>query len=155
MSELNPEKVHVRYLDEGARSDFSLPRRYTLTHSDRTGDRFLTIGRDYDLEQISGGYTRFMRDEVLAEWLDDSGPRLNVYFHVSGGLVFGHAGLRCRIFRSCQRSVLQALRYGDDPLFRKRPELDERPALVHYRSGKPRYNFIEESGAMKEYRMIR
>ncbi len=154
MAELHPSKVHVRYLNDDGPSDFSLPRRYTLTHSDRTGDRFLTIGRDFDLEQISGGYTRFMRDEVMAEWLDDSGPRLNVYFHVSGGLVFGHAGLRCRIFRSCQRSVLQALRHGDEGLYRMRPELDERPAMVHYRSNKARYNFVEESGPLKEYRLI-
>jgi hypothetical protein len=154
MTDLDPVKVHVRYLDGCDRSDFSLPRRYTLTHSDRTGDRFLTIGRDYDLEQISGGYTRFMRDEVLAEWLNDPEPRLNVYFHVSGGLVFGHAGLRCRIFRSCQRSVLQAFRYGDGSLFQKKPELDERPALVQYRSNKARYNFIEESGPLKDYRPI-
>ena len=154
MAELDPAKVHVRYLDETDRSDLLLPRRYTLTHSDRTGDRFLTIGRAYDLEQISGGYTRFMRDEVLAEWLDESEPRLNVYFHVSGGLVFGHAGLRCRIFRSCQRSVLQALRHGDGPLFQKRPDLDERSALVHFLSNRTRYNFIEESSPLKEYRLI-
>jgi len=154
MADLDPAKVHVRYLKDDGHSDLSLPRRYTLTHSDRTGDRFLTIGKDFDLEQISVAYTRFMRDEVLAEWLDESGPRLNVYFHVSGGLVFGHAGLRCRIFRSCQRSVLQALRYGDDSMFRERPDLDERPALVHYRSNRARYNFTEESEPMKEYRLV-
>ena len=38
--------------------------------------------------QISGWYTRLMRDEVLAEWLEDEdGPALHVYCHVSGGLV--------------------------------------------------------------------
>lgn len=153
MADLDPAKMHVRYDDELLRSDLSFPRRYTLTHSDRTGDRYLTIARDYDRQQISGAYTRFMRDEVLAEWLDDGVMRLHVYFHVSGGPVFGHAGLRYRIFRSCQRSVLQALRHGDDALYRSLPELDERPALVHYRSHRPRYDRILESGPMREYRL--
>jgi hypothetical protein len=46
-------------------------RCYTLTHSDTTGELFLTIGPDFDRAQISGLYTRLMRDEVLAEWRED------------------------------------------------------------------------------------
>jgi hypothetical protein len=65
---LDPEKLRVSYLT-GARPDGPLvPRRYTLTHSDSTGNLYLTIGLDYNVKQISGLYTRIMRDEVLAEW---------------------------------------------------------------------------------------
>lgn len=153
MTELDPGKVNVRFVDDVVPTALSLPRRYTLTHSDRTGDRFLTIGRDYDLRQISGAYTRFMRDEVLAEWLDDHVPRLHIYLHVSGGVVFGNAGLRLRIFRSCLRSVLQALRYGDDALFTAEPALDQGTAVVHYSSTKDRFNFQEETGPLTDYRL--
>ena len=38
------------------------PRKYTLTHSDRTGRLFLTIDKEYNEQQISGLYTRLMRD---------------------------------------------------------------------------------------------
>ena len=90
MSRLRPEKLHVTY-SSGVTVDAPLlPRRYTLTHSDSTGDLYLTIGADYNREQIAGWYTRFMRDEVLAEWKDNAhGTSLHVYCHVSGGLVFG------------------------------------------------------------------
>jgi hypothetical protein len=65
------------------------PRRYTLTHSDTTGDLFPTIGLDYDRRQISGWYTRFMRDEVLAEWrVAGDGPSPHVFCPVGGGLIF-------------------------------------------------------------------
>jgi hypothetical protein len=67
MSRLNTRKLHVRF--KGAKPDvLVLPRRYTLTHSDSTGDLYLTISSDFDNKQVSGWYTRFMRDEVLAEW---------------------------------------------------------------------------------------
>jgi len=66
MSGLNPKKLHVTYLPGVDPEAPIAPRRYTLTHSDVTGNLYLTIGPDYNLNQISGWYTRFMRDEVLA-----------------------------------------------------------------------------------------
>jgi len=82
---LDPEKLHANYLAV-ARPDGPLaPRRYTLTPSNRTGKLYLTIGLDYNVKQISGLYTRIMRDEVLAEWKVDGNPSLNVHCYVSGG----------------------------------------------------------------------
>ena len=66
-------RLHVSFGDEVDSKTLSLPRRYTLTHSDVTGELFLTIARDYDKKQIGGWYTRFMRDEVLGEWMQDVG----------------------------------------------------------------------------------
>lgn len=66
MSKLDPGKLHVTFNGGTSPVDLEFPRRYTLTHSDLTGDLFLTIGREYDEEHISGIYTRLMRDEVLA-----------------------------------------------------------------------------------------
>jgi hypothetical protein len=55
----------------------------------------LTIGAEYDKKQISGLYTRLMRDEVLAELKNDGGQAvLHVYVHVSGGISFGFTGWR-------------------------------------------------------------
>ena len=87
MARLRPEKLKVRYLDSLSPNNQKFPRRYTLTHSDRTGNLFLTIGSDYDYKQIKGWYTRLMRDEVLAELIiDEDGPALHVYCQVVRGL---------------------------------------------------------------------
>jgi hypothetical protein len=131
-----------------------VPRRYTLTHSDVTGNLYLTIGPSYNLKQIRGWYTRLMRDEVLAEWKNDQEePSLNVYCHVSGGLVFGKAGWRMEIFRSEMPLVLEAIRYGDGNLFESNPELDRAPILVHFKSSQPRYHKSERWGVPKDYRI--
>jgi Staygreen protein len=65
---LDPRKLHVTFVPGTSAAGPVVPRAYTLTHSDSTGELFLTIGTTFDRRQISGWYTRLMRDEVLAEW---------------------------------------------------------------------------------------
>ena len=154
MSRLRPEKLHVRLAEGYASQDPVMPRCYTLTHSDTTGDLFLTIGPAFDQAQISGLYTRLMRDEVLAEWLEgDDGPSLHVYCHVSGGLVFGTASFRDAIFRQELPLVLECLRYGDRRLFEAHPELDDVPVRIHFRSTRRRYRRRERWGTPADYQL--
>ena len=134
MGRLNPEKLHVSCLPGASPEVLVVPRRYTLTHSDATGDLFLTIGPDYNISQISGLYTRLMRDEVLAEWVKEGGDlSIHVYCHICGGFVFGRAAWRESIFRSELPLVLEAIRYCDRELFIRNPELDNVPIWVHFR----------------------
>jgi len=154
MSRLNPDKLHVRLRHGAVPADLQSPRRYTLTHSDLTGDLFLVIGADYDRRAISGLYTRLMRDEVLAEWITgETGPALHVYCHVSGGLVFGAPGWRDGILRYHMPQVLQTFRYGDQALFDGQPELDQAPVFVHFRASRARYHRREIWGVMGDYRL--
>lgn len=100
MGRLKADKLHVQFAAGAAYAGPLTPRRYTLTHSDATGDLYLTIGADYDRRQLGGSQARFMRDEVLAEWRrEPEDPALHVDCHVSGGLVLGSAGWRDAIFR--------------------------------------------------------
>ena len=154
MSRLQPEKLHVRFSAPATPDGPLTPRAYTLTHSDTTGELFLTIGPQYDQKQIRGWYTRLMRDEVLAEWGEyQDHPALHVYCHVSGGIVFGLAGWRYRIFRYHMPLVLEAFRHGDRVLFDTQPDLDRAPILVHYRAWQRRYRRIERWGAPANYRL--
>lgn len=113
MKSLNPEHLHTEFLPGTTNESPLRPRRYTLTHSDRTGQLFLCVGLEYNQRQISRWYTRLMRDEVLAEWKhDDEAYSLWVYLHVSGGIVFGRSGWREAIFRRELPLVLEAIRYA-------------------------------------------
>lgn len=154
MSRLNPEKLEVRFLPGTLPEGPTTPRRYTLTHSDTSGHLYLTLGPDYDQRQISGWYTRLMRDEVLAEWLaGKKSPSLHVYCHVSGGLVFGTPGWRDAIFRRELPLVLEAFRFGDRRLFESEPALGEAPIYVHFSATQVRYNRTEGWGVPDDYRV--
>jgi hypothetical protein len=148
---LNPKKLHVRF-DSVTPDALVLPRRYTLTHSDRTGDLYLTIGSDFDREQISGCYTRLMRDEVLAELKKEQDRFfLHVYCHVCGGFVFGNASFREWIFRREMPLVLEAIRYGDRELFAKDPTLDQAEILVHFQRPKAEDSKTQQLGRPSDY----
>ena len=153
MRRLNPDKLHISYPDNISPDILDLPRRYTLTHSDRTGHLFLSIGHDYNRKQISGIYTRLMRDEVLAECIDEQGKLLfKLYCHVSGGLIFGTAGFRYSILRHELPLVIECLRYGDRMLFDCNTKLDSAPVLVHFSSTSRKYNVVENWGHIADYR---
>ena len=153
MGQFRPGKLHVDYLPGVAHAALRVPRRYTLTHSDLTGDLFLSIGSDYNYKQISGLYTRFMRDEVLAEWKENGeGMSLHVYCHVSGGLILGRAGWRESIFRSEMPLVLEAIRYGDRELFEANSELELSRIFVHFQSSRRNASRIEAWGTLADFR---
>ena len=153
MQRLNPEKIHVTYSAGATPEQLVLPRRYTLTHSDITGELFLSIGSNYDIKQISRLYTRLMRDEVLAELTgDEDNLVFRVYCHISGGFVFGTARFRYNIFQSELPLVLEAIRYGDQVLFKQNPELDNAPVLINFKSTDNRFNKVENWGTMLEFK---
>jgi hypothetical protein len=153
MNRLNPDKLHVENTTGDTTVNFDLPRRYTLTHSDRSGDLFLVIAREYDRKAIVRLYTRLMRDEVLAEIISSGGSlELRVYCHVSGGLVIGTAKWRNSIFQAELPLVLEAIRYGDRSFFENDPDSDGVPVRVYFQSTSRKYDRVESWGVLAEYR---
>jgi hypothetical protein len=154
MSALDPKKLHVTFKTGASPRFLELPRCYTLTHSDFSGELFLTIGATYDRKQISGLFTRLMRDEVLAEWEKPDGqPGLHVDCHVSGGIVLGTAGWRNEILHYHMPMVLEAFRHGDKELFALNPELENARVMVHFVSNHRRYDQVEDWGQIRKYRI--
>jgi hypothetical protein len=153
MAHLNPEQLHVSFM-QGAQPDGPThPRAYTLTHSDITGELYLSIGKIYNLRQVSGIYTRLMRDEVLAEWSDEEQTCLHVHCHVSGGLVFGTADYREATFRYHMPMVLEAFYFGDRKLIEKHPELGQAPVFVHFHTRRKTRDKIDTWEDFEKYKI--
>ena len=153
MKRLNPDKLHVTYLADTTPDELIVPRCYTLTHSDITGELFLSIGGEFNKQQISKLYTRLMRDEVLVELSQDVDNLVfRVYCHVSGGFVVGTAKWRYNIFKAELPLVLESVRYGDRFIFEQEPKLDTIPVFIHFSSKNTRFNKVENWGTMSEYK---
>jgi len=152
LSRLDPKKLHVRF--KGVLPDgLALPRRYTLTHSDRTGDLFLTVSSEFDDKQISKLYTRLMRDEVLAEWKTELDRFfLHICCHVCGGFVFGTASLRESIFRRELPLAIEAITHGDRELVLKDARLTRAEIIVHFQKPKAQNCKVEPWGYVTDYR---
>ena len=153
MSRLQPDKLHVTF-SPGAEPDGpTFPRRYTLTHSDQTGDLFLTVGPEYDEDQLGEFQVRLMRDEVLGEWLENEVDlALHVHCHISGSiLTLGPAWMRLAIFRRELPLVLEALRLGDRRFFEAHPNYDKASIKVHLHARQRRYDRVEDWGMPADY----
>jgi hypothetical protein len=151
MPHLNPEKLHVKYMPGVTECAPKAPRCYTLTHSDSTGDLFLSIGQCFDVEKISKLYTRFMRDEVLAELKHEEELSLNMHYHVSGGFMFGTAWLRYRILRRYVSYNIQAILLGDKSFFDKNSEFNHASIIVHFNYANKKLEKTKKWGIVGEY----
>jgi len=127
-------RVHVTFTEDVSPDEPVVPRCYTLTHSDITGELFLTIGAAYDRTALRALQVRLERDEVLGEWvLAENGPCLALHMIAQGGLrVFGTAKMRCNIFRHYRPMVLAAMRSGDSAFTRAHPELEDARVVAHF-----------------------
>lgn len=103
-------------------------RKYTVTHSDTTGDLFVTIGSSFARDLYSD-----MRDEVLFQWVDlDGVPVLVGKVLVSGEGIEDSKGVRRQIFMREFDKAVVAVRQGDQGLFQTYPELNQAPVLVYF-----------------------
>lgn len=86
-----------------------LKRKYTLTHSDETGMRFLFIGSEYAEEEYDE-----LRDEVIAHWeIIDKKYFLKVNCPLNCSESKYSSDERLQIFKRHMPRVLQAIIGGD------------------------------------------
>lgn len=158
MSGLNPEKLTVDYMEGVTKKGPLIPRCYTLTHSDTTGDLYLQIGREFAYDKITP-----MRDDVLGEWLYGDGFWFQVYLHMnksgekgmeSSKESFREGLFREEIFRRELPLALQAIRYGDREFFSYHPEMDLYPIIVYFLYHNPELNKAENWGSFADYVLI-
>lgn len=146
MKRLNPEKLNVEFRLGVTTTKPIISRRYTLTHSDITGDLFLTIGLNYAYDKINE-----MRDEVLAEWKIYNG---DYYFYVYvyiGDYGSRMNGIRDMIFRRELPLALEAMIYGDREFLTVHPKLNDAPIWIYFDSIDPNYNKFEYWGTIRDY----
>ncbi|XP_059630612.1 magnesium dechelatase SGRL, chloroplastic isoform X1 [Cornus florida] len=127
-----------------------LPRTYTLSHCDFTGNLTLSISNVISLDQLKGWYSK---DDVVAEWKEVKGVmHLDVHCYVSGPnpLPDLAAEFRYYIFSKELPLVLEAVVCGDSVLFREHQELMDAIVRVYFHSSSKKYNRVECWGPLKD-----
>ncbi|WP_071459742.1 staygreen family protein [Bacillus massilinigeriensis] len=148
MSKFNSDKLHVRYLPPASSFSPIEGRKYTLTHSDRTGELFLSIGARFDTAAID--YT--LRDEVLGEWTTRNGEYLLLCkVHVNNGEFDEKVSkIRYMIFKKELQIALTGMMYGDRPFFINHPWLLDCPIIVKFESTLPEFQEVNYFGTPRQ-----
>jgi hypothetical protein len=151
MSEFNHKKLHVFFDDKINSKKSKFPRKYTLTHSDITGDLFLSIGKEYDYKKISSLYSKLMRDEILGEWQYEGQIKLDIYCLVSGGIALGTARWRESIFRHHMKMALEAICYGDRSFLKEEKDFLIAHIYVNFLARRKKTKCTEQWGRICDF----
>ncbi len=147
MKKLDPKKAFVQYRNDFSPYEPIIDRKYTITHSDSTGDLFVFVGNKYADDKVNS-----MRDEVLLDWKqDDKGLYLMGKVLVDGEKNIGNPTIRNKIFLKEMPTALQALRQADRFLFINNPTLDNAPVFIQFVSKNPDFNKIYDFGTIGTY----
>ncbi|MCM3722671.1 staygreen family protein [Solibacillus isronensis] len=149
MNKFNPERLSVEYRDGITATEPVISRHHTLTHSDNTGELFLTIGTQFAWDKVNND----MRDEVIGDW-KTNGYYIyyNAYVMVNKeGQDFNTAMRRYEVFRRELPLALTAIRYGDRFIFDVYPALDNGLIIVNFISTYPQLYKQEIVGTFSSY----
>lgn len=149
MSNFNPGRLFVSYANGVTATGPIFPRCYTLTHSDVTGELFLTIGLHYVRGNINSN-----RDEVLGTW-KQSGKFLYYYVYIyldQGEYDLNVIAKRNEVFRRELPLALTAIRYGDRFLFDAYPNLDQASIIINFISAYPQFARQENWGIFHKFK---
>ena len=123
-------------------------RKYTLTHSDETGELFLTVALTYAYDKVNS----IKRDEVFGEWKRvDKRFIFKIYVYVDGNGGKTDAARRDKIFRKELPLALSAIKYGDRKFLEYNKELLDSQIIVRFISAYDEFNKVENYGTFKNY----
>lgn len=149
MSKFKPEKLSVKYIPPATVFEPVDSRKYTLTHSDTTGELYLSIGNIYDYQAIN--YK--MRDEVLADWITVNGEYLlyGKAYVSNGEFDKNMSRIRYMIFKKEMDLALTGIIYGDRSFYTYYPWLLDAPIYVQFVSVYPEYSELAYYGTPRKY----
>ena len=144
------KQIYVEYRDNVTPTSPLEKRTYTMTHSDETGDLFVTIGLNYALDKVNP-----TRDEVYLMW-QKIGDKNLLYGEVliDGEGLQGNSQIRYDIFKREMPLALHAIYTADQPLFENSPELKDTPILINFKSSEPNFNKLYSYGSIGNYNTL-
>ncbi len=148
MKKINTDKVFTE-LRNGVTDTYPVSgRKYTMTHSDKNGNLYVTIGTGFAEDKVGK-----LRDEVRLQYIViDSMPILYGEVMVDGLGIPGNPPVREAIFKREMPTALQAVRYGDNTLFSFYPELDNTPVYIQFMSSNPDRHKLYDYGLIGDYK---
>lgn len=123
-------------------------RKYTITHSDDTGDLFVTIGRNYAYDKVDP----VMRDEVLLSWHEENEHKILIgSVLIDGDDLERNPEIRYEIFNQEMPKAIKALIEADMYLFQQYPELMNADIIIIFDSADSKLSKVGYFGKLRDY----
>lgn len=151
MDKLDPSKLIFDFKSGISKDGPIIPRNYTVTHSDKTGDILVIVAKTYDKSNVTN-----KKDEVYGKWCENGKEYvLCLELSVDGNeRDKNKVAQRNRIFREALPLVITAIRQGDLGLIKKHNKLDESDIFIKFNSRFDEFYKVEYWGKLKNYKYI-
>jgi hypothetical protein len=120
-------------------------RKYTLTHSDETGMRYLFIDNQFAAEEYDA-----LMDHVIAQWHYDHKYLLQVYCYLVCPASKYSVFERYHIFKRHMPRVIKVILFGDEQYIRANKSLLQADIEVFYMLDEDRIYIEEEYGSVSD-----
>ena len=146
--EFDPNKLETTFIPPITPIGPIEGRKYTLTHSDTTGEIFLDVGYKYNYSAINED----LRDELIGKYkrYDCNSYILILYAYVGDGDYFT-ASMKYAAFKYHMQLALQSIFYGDRELLNEYEFLLNTPIYVKFDSATAIFDNYESYGYIKNY----
>jgi len=124
-------------------TDFRLPRKYTNTHNDETGEIYISVGHQYNQILLDSEEARVVQSQVVGKWVKVD-CEYQIHFTVLVSTEQNpNAYIRNFIFCEELGVVLEGFAFAETALLRLHPKLARAKIFVHFKSIDPAYDRVE------------
>ena len=151
MSEFDSSRVHSEFRQGITTTSPIYNRAYTVTHSDETGELFITIGTEHAYDKVDE-----LRDEVLLRIQQLDGKLMfygTVLINEEGDQ--RNATMRNEIFLKEMPIAIEGMKAADRAMWEQNPMLLDLPVCIWFQSSDPEYNQFYDFGKLREIKVSR
>jgi len=140
---LDPLLLPITYESSSIITDFDLPRKYTSTHNDDTGEIYISIGHEYNTTLLSSVEARIRESQVIGEWIKKN-DQYEIHLKVQVSTKINpNAVIRNEYICKELGLVLEGIAFAETALLKLHSYLMNAKIYIHFRSLDPVYDRVE------------
>lgn len=150
---LNPLSLPITYESKDIINKFTLPRKYTSGHNDKTKEVYLSIGHNYNKQILQSEEEITTESSVIGKWVKVSDNKYEIHLRVLVSTKNNPiTPIRNIIFCKELGVVLEGIAFAETCILSKYPNLGNTPIFVHFKSIDKNYNRVEYWSKLKYWR---
>lgn len=150
---LNPLLCPITYGCANTIVHFSLPRKYTNIHNDKTQEILLSVGKNYNAIMLASPEAVNVETQIIGKWCySNKNKKYSIVLHAIVSTVKNPAAqIRNTIICKELSLVLEAIALAETALLTLHPKLGNTKIYVNFHSIDKKYNRVEYWGKLKKW----
>lgn len=147
----NPLKSLLNYSSSNIMTKFCLPRKYTSTHSDETGEIFLAVDKKYYKPYLENEESQKVESQVIGKWVKKKNKYKILLKVVVSSEKNPNAKLRYDIYQRELPHVLKTIALAESCTMKHDDNIKKAKIYVKFDSIDPKYQKVQYWGRLSKW----